>query len=550
MKMQSKNIGQIAEVIAGQSPPSDSYNEIAEGLPFYQGKTDFGDINPIPRKWCTNPKKIAEVNDILMSVRAPVGPVNIADEKACIGRGLGAIRAKDQNDFRYIYFFLKNNQELISQYSTGSTFKSISKRDIEKIKINIPKDPLDQKHIAQVLTDCEELIAKRKESISLLDVLLKSTFLELFGDPASNPKKFKLENLKTFYLSDKEGTKCGPFGSALKKNEYTKSGIPVWNMDNISKKGRFKFPINLFIDEKKFGSLNNYSTRENDIIISRAGTVGKMCLLDDSLPTGIISTNLIRLRLNQQKLLPVFFVSLMTHFKSRLRRLKTGADSGFTHMSTKILDSLKFPYPPVGLQKEFARIVEKVEETKKVYRNHLSELENLYSRLSQDVFKGELVLSKVVLREEFLGLDSSEPIDIIENKPTIKFTKGDAKKIKDKISKRSKKKDVTDLTLVEFLGIPDEIISTRENIEIDFMGMREFYQFFLKDGYGKRSFTSENISEDFYAQFKYRDVDYDYETWKSVLFDFLSATPPLIKQFFDESDGRIKLKLTDEAFKA
>ncbi len=86
------NLESISEIILGQSPPSSTYNENGEGLPFYQGKLEFGEIYPIPQKWCSSPKKIAEKGDVLISVRAPVGPTNVCPGKSCIGRGFAAIR--------------------------------------------------------------------------------------------------------------------------------------------------------------------------------------------------------------------------------------------------------------------------------------------------------------------------------------------------------------------------------------------------------------------------------------------------------------------------
>jgi len=91
--MQIAKLQEVAEIIMGQSPPGDTYNETGDGLPFFQGKAEFGETCPTVKKWCNAPKKIAEAGDILMSVRAPVGPTNLASERCCIGRGLAAIRA-------------------------------------------------------------------------------------------------------------------------------------------------------------------------------------------------------------------------------------------------------------------------------------------------------------------------------------------------------------------------------------------------------------------------------------------------------------------------
>ncbi len=100
-------LGQICEIIAGQSPPGETYRESPEGLPFFQGKADYGLRHPVARCWCVAPTKIALPGDILISVRAPVGPTNVADVECCIGRGLGAIRPHYEADRDFVLTALK-----------------------------------------------------------------------------------------------------------------------------------------------------------------------------------------------------------------------------------------------------------------------------------------------------------------------------------------------------------------------------------------------------------------------------------------------------------
>jgi len=196
--------------------------------------------------------------------------------------------------------------------------------------------------------------------------------------------------LKNFYSNKKPGTKCGPFGSALKKNEYVDSGVPVWIMDNIVN-NHFIEEGCLYITEEKFNQLNSYSVDEGDIIISRAGTVGKMCIVTPSTLKSIISTNLIRLSLDDSKILPIYFTFLMTHFKERIGNLKTGSDGSYTFMNTKVLDGLKIVIPPITLQNQFAQIVQQI-ETLKSYQSHSKqEINNLFNTLMQKAFKGELI---------------------------------------------------------------------------------------------------------------------------------------------------------------
>ena len=199
MKLINKTIGEVADVIAGQSPPSNLYNKTGNGLPFYQGKTDFGEKYPEAKTWCIGAKnKEAIKNDILLSVRAPVGPVNICQVRSVIGRGLSAIRAKKGNSFEYLFYYLKNHEQDIAKLGTGSTFKAITQTHINRIQLPIPESFDDQIRIATVLTRAERLIAKRKETIKALDELLKSTFLEMFGDPVRNEKGWNKKTLKSF----------------------------------------------------------------------------------------------------------------------------------------------------------------------------------------------------------------------------------------------------------------------------------------------------------------------------------------------------------------
>jgi type I restriction enzyme S subunit len=119
-------LGEACEVTQGQSPPGASYNAAGMGVPFFQGKADFGELHPTPRNWCSAPKKLAEAGDILISIRAPVGPTNIAAQRCCIGRGLAALRTRDDIHQRYVLYWLRLSEPELSQRASGSTFASIT----------------------------------------------------------------------------------------------------------------------------------------------------------------------------------------------------------------------------------------------------------------------------------------------------------------------------------------------------------------------------------------------------------------------------------------
>lgn len=314
-----------------------------------------------------------------------------------VSTGFAVLRPGEDCDPAYLATYLSTGyfERQKQKYCSGAIQPAITNGGIEKLQIPLP--PVnDQIRIAHLLGKVERLIAQRKQHLQQLDDLRKSVFLEMFGDPIINPHGFLVKKLSEFYVSQKDGTKCGPFGSALKKNELVDSGVPVWNMDNIGSSGQMVQPFRMWITEDKYQELKSYAVIDGDVIISRAGTVGKMCVAKTDGAPAIISTNLIRLRLNQ-KLLPLHFVSLMLYCKGRVGRLKTGADGAFTHMSTGVLDNLEFPYPSVDLQEQFAIIVKKIEGLKTRYQQSLADLEILHGALSQRAFKGELDLSHVPL---------------------------------------------------------------------------------------------------------------------------------------------------------
>ena len=173
-----KKLGEVAEIIMGQSPPSSTYNERGEGLPFFQGKAEFGEIYPTPVKYCPRPTRIAEAGDILMSVRAPVGNINLAKEKSGIGRGLGAIRAGKGVDQSFLYFFFVKNESNWSRLSVGSTFLAIRRNNLNNLEIPLP--PLEtQKQIVAKLSAAQEyktqLLAQKSKLKELFNSALSKS---------------------------------------------------------------------------------------------------------------------------------------------------------------------------------------------------------------------------------------------------------------------------------------------------------------------------------------------------------------------------------------
>lgn len=151
MTKEFRALDEVCEITMGQSPTSSSYNSIGKGLPFFQGKTEFGAVYPTTVKWCSSPKKIAQPNDILLSVRAPVGATNLAKEKCCIGRGLASLRVHPKEiDRDFLHLQLKYLEKYLVSKGQGSTFEAIGADILKNIQIIVPKLN-EQKEIATKL---------------------------------------------------------------------------------------------------------------------------------------------------------------------------------------------------------------------------------------------------------------------------------------------------------------------------------------------------------------------------------------------------------------
>ena len=154
---------EISEIILGQSPPSSTYNTDDEGLPFYQGKLEFGKLYPTPRKWCTAPKKIAKKGDVFISIRAPVGPTNICPETSAVGRGLAAIRGLGGIESFFILYLMRAYANEIASKGTGTTFDAITGNQLKTFEIPLPP-----------LAEQRRIVAKLEVLFTQLDAAVDS----------------------------------------------------------------------------------------------------------------------------------------------------------------------------------------------------------------------------------------------------------------------------------------------------------------------------------------------------------------------------------------
>ena len=187
----------IANVTMGQSPKSKFYNDNSEGMPFLQGNKTFGDKYPSFELYTTSIKKVAEKNSILMSVRAPVGDLNIAQEDICIGRGVCGLKMK-KGDSEFLYYLLKANISHLINKESGTVFGSINKNDIETFEVTLPEDYEDQIKILTILKNIDKKIEVCKNLNKNLEGLAKSIYRYHFIDF----KPYSQDNFKSTTMGE------------------------------------------------------------------------------------------------------------------------------------------------------------------------------------------------------------------------------------------------------------------------------------------------------------------------------------------------------------
>ena len=347
----------VCEINMGQSPDSASYNDKNEGLPFYQGNADFGEIHPKTRIWCSMPIKKAKYGDILISVRAPIGALNIADKDCCIGRGLAALTPiTDKINGDYLYYVLKSKVAELNSKGTGSTFKAISKKILEETLL--PSMSLDeQEKIVSQLKKLSHLLILRQQQLEKLDLLVKSRFVEMFGDPILNDKNWNTKMLPDTGIC-KNGMNFSSKDTGISINclgvgDFQDHCI-IENLSNLLTVSLSEMPS------------EDYLLKDGDIIFVRSNgnkeLVGRcVTLFPGNLPV-TFSGFCIRYRKTIDALNTMFLLYL---FKSKTVRQKmAGRGANIQNLNQQILGQIPIIMPPLELQNKFASFVQQVDKSK------------------------------------------------------------------------------------------------------------------------------------------------------------------------------------------
>lgn len=332
---------------------------------------------------CESGIKAIPPNTVIMSFKLSIGKVCITKDKVYSNEAIMAFLPNNPNniDISFLYYrLLSHNWTLgINKAVKGITLNKVS---LNNTRILFPTSILHQRKIAQILDKASELIEKRKKQLHELDRLAESVFYDMFGDPVTNPKGWKLDCLK------KHLKVIG--GYAFKSTAYVEEGIPILRIGNINS-GILKIDNVVFYEKQK--NLNRYIVRPNDIVISLTGTVGKedygnICILDDTYSYYYLNQRNAKLELNST--IDKWYLALILknqHIKSKLTGISRGVRQA--NISNSDIENIVIPIAPTEHQHQFASIIEKIEAQKAKVKAALKESEDLFMRLMQDMFNPE-----------------------------------------------------------------------------------------------------------------------------------------------------------------
>ncbi|MBR5970562.1 MAG: restriction endonuclease subunit S [Lachnospiraceae bacterium] len=375
--MNYKALKDIADITMGQSPESSSYNEDRDGLPFFQGNADFGDVYPEERVWCNAPKKIARAGDILISVRAPIGALNYAKEECCIGRGLAAISIKDEAKRTFVFRLLKAKNEELNRKGTGSTFKAIGKNVLEEIMV--PEVSESRQSECMVIMDSLETIMRdRKKELSGLDTLIKARFVELFGDPEKGTCKYSMRRLGDLAVKVSDGVHAKPM--------YTETGYPFLSVVNINK-GIVDFTDCKYVSEEAYQKMiKSTHPEKGDVLYTKVGATYGIPAYVDTKREFCLYVSVCLIKPKHEEINSRFLAIQMA-----MPSIKHQADArikgiGVPDLHLNQIKEFDVICPPRELQDGFVKFVKQVDKSKVAVQKALDETQLLFDSLMQEYF--------------------------------------------------------------------------------------------------------------------------------------------------------------------
>lgn len=380
----------VTETIMGQAPSSHDCNKDGTGTPFVKAG-EFGLSRPLIKEWTTNPLKFAKYNDVLLCVvGATCGKINKGFDGA-IGRSVAAVRAKSEFiDKDYLYYFLQTWSLRLRAMSQGAAQTVLTRDMIGNLEIYLP--PLaEQRRIATILDQADELRQKRSQAIEKLDQLLQATFIDMFGDPVSNPKGWEVKKLSE--LSTKIHSGNTPKGGS---ENYVDQGIIFLRSQNVWKNKVILDDV-AYIDADTHARMMKSSVRNEDLLITKTGRIntensslGRAAIYLGEDDSANINGHvyLIRIKDGFNKYFILRILTLPDYYEYIRSVCVGGIDK--RQLNKEHIENFPIIQPPMELQNKFSDIVQVIESQKPKLIEQLVLQENLFQSLQNQAFNGTL----------------------------------------------------------------------------------------------------------------------------------------------------------------
>ncbi len=359
-----ERLGDIAEIVMGQSPPGETCNEKGIGIPLLNGPTEFGTHYPIPVQFTTDSRKKALHKDILFCVRgSTTGRMNWSDKEYSIGRGLAAIRSRLGEEYQYfIKGIIDHNLKQILSITTGSTFPNIGRDQLNNIEVLIPIDLRIQRHIALILSSLDDKIELNLQMNKTLESIAQAIFKEWFVDfrfPGFDgelvdglPKEWRIGQIGDIA----DVIDC--LHSKKPERVQTNTGCILLQLNNILDNGLLDPTDKFFISEQDYSTwISRIEITEGDCVITNVGRVGSVARIPKDIKAAL-GRNMTGIILNKNYPFPTFLIQLLVsdYMKIEIEKKK---DFGtiLDALNVKNIPKLSFPLPKIELISHFERIV-------------------------------------------------------------------------------------------------------------------------------------------------------------------------------------------------
>jgi type I restriction enzyme S subunit len=321
---------------------------------------------------------------ILFSSRAPIGLAAIAGREMCTNQGFKSLIPGSDVDSKYLYHCMKRVAPRIADLGNGATFKEVSKGIVSSFEIPLP--PLEkQKRIAAILDKADGIRRKRQQAMAMADEFLRSVFLDMFGDPAMNPKGWDVKPLSDVILGS-------PNNGIFKKNKEYGEGLPVVWVEELYKGYGFDTSRSRQLNPSK-KELAKYGLKNGDILFCRSSLnlegVGYNNIYLGSDDEALFECHLIRVTPDPTKIDPVFMNYQLWSTNMRRRTILSAKTVTMSTVNQEIINDIELISPPVEMQAAFSEIVTTLEMNKKPAEDFLQDSENCFHSLNSSLMKGE-----------------------------------------------------------------------------------------------------------------------------------------------------------------